>query len=575
MWIDLPPFVILFIGAILAAVTRGTVRNAILLATPILGGLNLIGAEEGIHLQWDLIGYTLVPFRVDGLSLLFGYLFHLAALIGNLFALHLTKDEGATVQHTSALLYAGSALGAVFAGDLITMFVFWELLALTSVFLIWARKSERSYRAGVRYLVIHVVSGVILLSGAILRAWDTGSIEFTAMGLDGSLASLLILVSFGIKAAFPLAHNWLTDAYPEGTATGAVFLSAFTTKVAVYGLARGFAGTEELIYIGAIMTAFPIFFAVIENDLRRVLGYSMINQIGFMVTGVGIGTALALNGAVAHAFTDVIFKGLLFMTMGSVLHQTGRINGSDLGGLYKSMPWTAGFCMIGAASISAFPLFSGFVSKSMVMAAAIEEGHMWVWLVLLFAAAGVFHHAGIKIPFFAFYAHDSGIRTNEAPKNMLFAMGLAAVLCVLIGTFPEQTLYRILPFDAEYHPYDATHVLAQTQLLFFGAMAFVGLQKFGIYPPELRSVNIDVEWLYRRVAPRMVHGVGAAVGRIDSAVRSTVLKAIRNGTGVAFRHHGPQGRLARTWPTGSMVLWVTILLAALVGFALFEGGIFG
>lgn len=568
MFVDLPPFVILFVGALLAAVTRGNLRKAILLATPILGGLNLIGAEEGVHLGWEIVGYDLVLFRVDGLSLLFGYLFHLAAFIGNLFALHLTKEEGATVQHTSALLYAGSALGAVFAGDLITMFVFWELLAFTSVFLIWARGEERAYRAGFRYLVIHVVSGVILLSGAILRAWETGSVEFGAIGLDGSLSAMLIFVAFGIKAAFPLAHNWLTDAYPEGTATGAVFLSAFTTKVAVYGLARGFAGTEELIYIGAVMTAFPIFFAVIENDLRRVLGYSMINQIGFMVTGVGIGTSLAVNGAVAHAFNDVIFKGLLFMTMGSVLHQTGRINGSDLGGLYKSMPWTTGFCIVGAASISAFPLFSGFVSKSMVMAAAIEEGHTWVWLVLLFAAAGVFHHAGIKIPFFAFFAHDSGVRTKEPPKNMLFAMGLAAVLCVVIGTFPEQTLYRILPFDAEYHPYDATHVLTQTQLLFFGAMAFVGLQKFGIYPPELRSVNIDVEWLYRWLGPRVVKGVGGAVAAVDGYVRSSVLSLVRSGLDAADRSHGEMGPLARSWPSGSMVLWVAILLAAYLLFYL-------
>ncbi|MDX1493207.1 MAG: Na(+)/H(+) antiporter subunit D [Longimicrobiales bacterium] len=570
MFFDAPPVLILFIGALLAAVTRGNVRKAVMLVTPVLGGLNLIGAQEGVHLQWEIVGYTLTTVRIDGLSLLFGYLFHLAAFIANLFALHLDEvEDKATWQHTSALFYAGSAVGAVFAGDLITMFVFWELLAFTSVFLIWARGTERSYKAGFRYLVIHVVSGVILLSGAIMLAWETGSVDFNHIGIeDGSLAALLILLSFGIKGAFPFLHNWLTDAYPEATATGAVFLSAFTTKVAVYGLARGYAGTEELIYIGAAMTAFPIFFAVIENDLRRVLGYSMINQIGFMVTGVGIGTALAVNGAVAHAFNDVIFKGLLFMTMGAVLHQTGRINGSDLGGLYKSMPWTTGFCMVGAASISAFPLFSGFVSKSMVMSAAIEEGHTWVWLVLLFAAAGVFHHAGIKIPFFAFFAHDSGIRTKEAPKNMLAAMGLAAVLCVVIGTFPEQTLYRILPFAAEYHPYDATHVLAQTQLLFFGAMAFVGLQKFGIYPPELRSVNLDVEWLYRRVAPKIVKSVGAAVMAVDGFVRASVMAVVRSGLDAADRSHGEMGPLARSWPSGSMVLWVAILLAAYLIFYL-------
>jgi multicomponent Na+:H+ antiporter subunit D len=288
----------------------------------------------------------------------------------------------------------------------------------------------------------------------------------------------------------------------------------------------------------------------------------MINQIGFMVTGVGLGTALGLNGAVAHAFNDVIFKGLLFMTMGSVLRQTGRINGSDLGGLYKSMPITAGLCMIGAASISAFPLFSGFVSKSLVMAAAIEEGHTVVWLVLLFAAAGVFHHAGIKIPYFAFYGHDSGIRTTDPPRNMLFAMGIAAVLCIVIGTFPGQTLYRLLPFENSFNPYDATHVLTQIQLLFFGAMAFVGLQKFKIYPAELRSTNLDFDWLYRGLAPKIVRGIGKTVSAVDSAGRGAVLNLLRGGLGIVHRTHGLQGPLARSWPVRSMLLWVAILLGA-------------
>jgi multicomponent Na+:H+ antiporter subunit D len=241
---------------------------------------------------------------------------------------------------------------------------------------------------------------------------------------------------------------------------------------------------------------------VIENDLRRVLAYSLINQLGFMVTGIGIGTALALNGAVAHAFTDVIFKGLLFMTMGSVLFRVGHVYGSNLGGLYKTMPRTAALCIVGAASISAFPLFSAFVSKTMVMAAAIEEGYHYIWLMLLFASAGVFHHAGIKIPYFAFFAHDSGIRTQEPPANMMVAMLIAAVLCLLIGMQPR-LLYSLLPWEVGYWPYDVTHVLTQLQLLFFSAMAFVWLNKRGLYPPELHSVNIDAEWFYRKALPSL------------------------------------------------------------------------
>ena len=307
------------------------------------------------------------------------------------------------------------------------------------------------------------------------------------------------------------------------------------------------------------MTCFPIFFAVIENDLRRVLAYSMINQIGFMVCGIGIGTQLAVNGAVSHAFNDVIFKGLLFMSMGAVLHMTGRIKGSDLGGLYKTMPITTGFCIVGACSISAFPLFNGFVSKSMVMAAALEEGHQWVWIALLFASAGVFHHAGIKIPFFAFYAKDSGIRVREPPLNMLIAMGLAAGLCVFIGAYPW-LLYSLLPFPVDYGPYDPTHVISQLQLLFFSALAFTWLKLSGLYPPELRSVNLDVEWFYRRLVPRFIRKLASLGGPLDAGLRRSVVRRVETVIKALFHYHGPRGVLARTWATGSMVLWVAILL---------------
>jgi len=559
--IEVHPVLILLAGGLLVALTQGWVRRALLVVVPIVGGLNLLTLHPGATLEWHLLGLTLIPLRVDRLSLLFGYLFHLALLLGNVYALHLKPEDDAGIQHTSAVWYAMAAVGAVFAGDMITLFVYWELLALTSVFLIWARRTERAMRAGMRYLVINVVSGVILLAGVLMRAHTTGSIAFDAIGLDGSVAAWLILVAFGIKSAFPFLHNWLTDAYPEATATGAVFLSAFTTKVAVYALARSFAGTELLIYIGVTMTCFPIFYAVIENDLRRVLSYSMINQIGFMVTGIGVGTALAVNGAVAHAFADVIFKGLLFMSMGAVLHMTGRVKGSDLGGLYKTMPITATLCVIGAASISAFPLFSAFVTKSMVMAAVLDTGHPWAWLLLLFASVGVLEHAGIKIPYFSFFAHDSGIRAKEPPRNMLVAMSLAAALCIGIGTFPA-FLYGLLPYSTGYAPYDVTHVLTQTQLLVFGALAVFVLIRTGVYPPELRSVNLDAEWSYRWLAPRVVGGVGGAVARADAAMRGAVLRVLKRTLAVAVRGHGPQGILSRTWPTGSMVLWVTIMLVA-------------
>ncbi|NMH60527.1 Na(+)/H(+) antiporter subunit D [Alteromonas ponticola] len=514
MWLaDLPPFIGFYAAALLLPLLPAKTRWLVLFV-PLISGVSLFLNSDSLQaVQVSFMEFELQLMRVDRLSLMFGYLFHIAAFLALLYCLHV-KD---LLQQVSGLVYAGSALGACFAGDLITLFLFWEMLALTSVWLIWARRTPEASSAGLRYLIYQVLSGVLLLAGTALHYQQTQSLAFDYIGLDG-LASWLLFLAFGIKCAFPFLHTWLTDAYPEATPTGTVFLSAFTTKMAVFALARCFPGTELLVYIGAAMTCFPIFYAVIENDLRRVLAYSLINQLGFMVCGIGIGTALALNGAVAHAFNDVIFKGLLFMTMGAVLHRVGHVNGSDLGGLYKTMPKTTWFCIVGAASISAFPLFSGFVSKSMVMAAMIEAGHEYLWLMLLFASAGVFHHAGIKIPFFAFFAHDSGLRPKEAPANMLAAMFIASVLCIVIGSYPD-VMYSLLPWEHDYKPYDITHTLTQLQLLFFSALAFVWLNKQGLYPPELRSVNLDVDWFYRKALPAVSSGISHRLSVLKTQAR--------------------------------------------------------
>jgi multicomponent Na+:H+ antiporter subunit D len=549
----LPPALVFFAAALLVVLARGprlaNVRRGVLLGAPLVGLLNLTALTSGSSLAFDVLGLELVHLRVDRLSMLFGLLFHVGGFIGALYALRV-RD---TVQHVAALCYAGSALGAVFAGDLLTLFCYWEAMAVSSAFLVWARRTSGSSGAGLRYLAVQLASGLLLLAGALLQLRATGSIAFDLTSLDGATGWLL-LAAFGIKCGFPLLHTWITDAYPRATATGTVFLSMFTTKVAVYALARAFAGTEILVPIGMAMALFPIFYAVIENDLRRVLGYSMINQIGFMVAGIGIGTELALNGAVAHAFNEVLFKGLLFMSMGAVLVRVRHVLGSDLGGLYKSMPLTALFCVVGAASISAFPLFNGFVSKSLIMAAMIEAGWDWIWLAFLFASAGVFHHAGIKIPYFAFFAHDAGLRTREAPPNMLAAMGLAAALCLLIGCYPA-LLYALLPWSVDYAPYTYAHVLAQLQLLLFSALAFAWLQLTGVYPAELRSVNLDADWLYRAGIPRAAQ----AAARVSNAIGARAAAALRGARAPLAGVGGHWWHVARSVDAA---LWAGALLAA-------------
>ncbi len=489
-----PPQFILLLGALLIPLLKGKLKAAYMLALPLLAFYSYLQMEVGTYWTYEILNFELVFGRADKLSLLFVNVFTVAAFIATLYNLQCKNN----LEYFAGFLYAGCAIGMVLAGDMITMFLFWEMLTTGAFLLILCRRTKESLSAALRYALVHVVGGLILFAGIVLRLKETGSAEFGHIGLDG-LSSYLIFIGFGLNCAWPVLHAWLPDTYPEATIGGVVFMATFTTKGAVYALMRGYGGEPSLIWIGMAMATFPIFYAVLENDLRKVLAYSLINQVGFMVVGVGIGTDMSMNGAAAHVYCHILYKALLFMSMGAVLLQTGKIKATELGGLFRCMPFTGICCMIGAASISAFPLFSGFVSKSMVMSAAAEGHFTIIWLALLFASAGVFHHAGIKIPFFAFFSHDSGIRVKEAPLNMRIAMGIAAFLCIFIGMFPNLTIYPILPFgEVTYVPYTFAHVNGQFMLLIFSALAFTMMMMSGIYPAEIRSINLDADGWYRK-----------------------------------------------------------------------------
>ena len=557
------PGIILMLGGIILLFLPKTLSKIVTLLLPIIALLGFLQFPREFAIPLNIFGYDLAPLLIDGLSWIFTLIFIIAAIITALYSLHSSdRSEQATIP-----IYAGSAIGAVLAGDLLTLFIFWEISAISSTIIIWTGNNSQSKQAGMRYLLVHITSGLLLLLGSILHYQQTQSLEFYLMGTE-SLPGMLIFLAFGIKCAFPLLHNWLQDAYPQASPVGTVALSAFTTKLAVYYLARGYAGTESLIWIGALMTAFPIFFAVIENDLRKVLSYSLNNQLGFMVVGIGVGTTLSLNGTAAHAFAHILYKALLFMSMGAVLHRVGTCKASELGGLYKSMPWTTVFCIIGAASISAFPLLSGFVSKGIILFAVAEEGHWIIWLVLLFASAGVLDHSGIKVPFFSFFAHDQGLQVKEAPMNMLLAMGITAAMCILIGIYPT-VLYQWLPHAMEFHPYTFDHTITQLQLLFFAMLAFTVLYRNGWYPPEIRSVNLDFDWIYRKPLNSLLQTLSISYGSLLTGMQEFKLSTLKKITGLAYYAHGPKSSIARGTSVGNMVIWVAVLLSACLIFYYF------
>jgi multicomponent Na+:H+ antiporter subunit D len=496
LWIH--PGLILFSGAILLPAIPERCKKGWLLLIPLLVFLRIMGLEHGVYGTVPFLDMTLTFGRVDRLSQVFGYIMSLMCLVSSLYGLHVKGDA----DHIAAWLYVTGSLGVLYAGDYFVLFLFWELMAFSSVFLIWFRGREQSPGAGYRYLLVHVFGGLLLLAGIVLRWKATGEMAFGAIGVDSpTLATTLIMLGFILNAAVPPLHAWLPDAYSEATVTGSVFMCAFTTKTAVYALCRGFAGMEILIPLGVVMAVYGVVYAVLENDARKLLAYHIISQVGYMVTAVGLGTTMAINGACAHAFAHILYKGLLFMGTGSVLHMTGESRFTHLGGLYKKMPWAFVFTLIGGLSISAFPLFSGFVSKSMIVAAGFSEHQYWAAFLLMLASAGTFLHTGLKVPYFIWFGKnncspETWERAGEAPWNMNAAMAIAAILCIFIGCYTPY-LYNLLPYPVEYHPYTAYHVSETLQILLFTALGFfLFIDKMR---PEAK-ISIDMDWFYRMAA---------------------------------------------------------------------------
>jgi multicomponent Na+:H+ antiporter subunit D len=505
------PGLVLIVGAWLLPLLGARTRRLVMVLLPAFALVDCILMAPGIYGAVPFLGQELVFGRVDRLSLLFSYVFALLTLIGMVYSLHVDDDA----QHVAALTYAGAALGATFAGDFLTLFLFWELMAVSATLIVWLRREPRAVAAGFRYVLVHVFGGLCLLGGIALHWSESGSLTFGDLTpYTGSPAFTLILVAFLVNAAVPPLGAWLPDAYPEATATGAVFLTAFTTKTAVYTLIRGYAGTEILVWLGAAMAVYGVVYAVLENDARRLLAYHIVSQVGYMVCGVGIGTTLALNGAAAHAFAHILYKALLFMGAGAVLQVTGRRKLSEMGGLFKTMPFTLGLYMVGAFAISAVPLFSGFVSKAMVVSAAAETHNAAVFLLLTLASSGTFLHTGLKLPYYMFFGTDRGLRGHEPPASMLVAMGLAAAACVLIGVMPT-LLYSYLPYPGEYSPYTVRHVMATLGLLGFTALGFF-LMLTHLDPEPI--ISLDTDWFSRRAGSAVRRLAEGGMTRVEGVV---------------------------------------------------------
>ena len=547
----IPPGLLLILGALVVPLLGRVGRQLVALVLPLVALAIVVLVPEGAALRSRFHDFTIVWLDVDLLGRLFAIAFCVTAFAGALFA----AGRVNRVEMAAALLLAGGAIGAVLAGDLIAFLVFWEMMAVGSTVLVWCGGTPAALRAGQRYAAIHIAGGALLMIGVVGHVALGGSAAFTALALE-SWPQWLILTGILLNAAaFPLSA-WLPDAYPESSPSGMVFLSAFTTKTAVFALLRLFPGTDLLVPIGFVMVLYGIVYALRENDLRRLLAYSIVTQVGFMIVGVGIGTAMALNGAAAHAFAHVLYKALLVMAAGAVMTMTGRRHATDLGGLWRSMPVTMVCCVIGTLSIMAAPLTSGFVTKAMIAQAAVDEGQVMIWLLLTAASAGTLVY--LSLPWFLFFQRDSGLRPPEAPATMRAAMILLAALCLGIGLFPEP-LYTLLPFGVEFVPYSADHVFGQLQMLGGCALVFFLARRF---LTRRTAPLLDVDWLYRQAGPRLVRGALQQITAAGSRAQAMADRTIAALTATLARHHGPAGRFGRTVPVSQAAVWVIVLLLA-------------
>ncbi len=551
----LNPGIILILGALVVPLTSGFIRSIYLLLLPILGLAQMLSLGLGSWGEIEVLGMGLTLTKIDAFSRVFGLIFHVAAFAGLLYALHV-RD---TVQQVATLLYGGASIAAVLSGDLISLFSYWELTAISSVFLIFASRTERSYNAGMRYLLIQVSSGVILLGGVILYVAEFGHVDFGTMSLD-TVAGWAFLIAFGIKAGFPLLNNWIQDAYPEATVTGTVILSAFTTKLAIYALARAFAGEDLLLWIGAIMVIFPVFHATLENDLRKTMAYSLNSQQGFMVIAIGIGSELALNGVAAHAVISVLYTCLIFMATGAVLYRNGTAKITDLGAVYKSMPITTLFVIIGSLVIIAFPLTGAFATKALILSASIDAELIIIWVAMLFGAVAVIGNVGLKIPVLGFFKKDDGQRTQEAPAHMLFAMGLLGALAIWIGLFPAK-FFALLPYEMDYHVYTASHVVTQLQLIVFAVLGFAVVIRMGLYPEVTNGRNLDTDWIYRRLLKNWISAVSEWVSSVWALIIQLGLRIVQIVIDAARKTHDNAGTMGRGFSSGASVFMILLILS--------------
>ena len=505
-----PGIIMILFGILVMLLPRGF-RKPLSIIAPVTAAWGFLQMTADSSLPYELTPFIKMEFiHLDSLAWTFMLVFCIIAVLNGIY--------GIGIQHRyecgMSMVYAGSVMGVILAGDCISLIIFWEISAFASMYVVYCKHDRASARASFRYILVHAFGGNMLLAGLIIYMFHYENSLGHLSDCIGEPCFWLIAIGIAVNAAIPPLHAWLPDAYPESTATGTVYLSSFTTKAAIYLMLRMMSGMTDLVWIGAIVAIYGACMAIMENGIRRLLAYHIVSQLGMMIAAAGVGGAIGIDAATAHAFTNILFKGVLMMGAGAVIYATGRSNITELGGLAKKMPVTAGCFLISSLAIAGLPGLSGFVSKALIMDAVHEAGYTVPALLLTAGGVGTLLSITLKINYYVFFGPCDDEKASEVEKKVPFSMNLAMVLgtaaTVAIGIFPDK-FYALMPYKTIVEPYHMGHVLEYVAIFIGGSIPFF------LYLKKMKphdEVTVDFDWFYRRPFNTLILKISHIIERI-------------------------------------------------------------
>lgn len=440
---------------------------------------------QSLDIRLPLSSFYSLQFASGGTGLFFCLVLSVTAFSVSLYSIGYTESmERQRVNAAVFGLFILSMYAVFLSADILTFLISWEVMSLVSYFLVTARiEDERSHRTGLIYAVMTHAGTAAIITSFLMMASAAGSLEFDAVRsvlsaqspLFRSAVFLLAFAGFGTKAGIVPLHIWLPEAHPAAPSNASALMSGVMIKSGIYGiflvsidlLGAGTAWWGWVVLVtGAVSSVLGVMYALMEHDLKRLLAYHSVENIGIILLGIGAGmlflsygmtslAALAIAAGLFHTINHAIFKGLLFMGSGSVLHAAGTKNMEDMGGLIRRMPWTAFFFLAGSVAICALPPFNGFVSEWLTFQAlvlGIETPDVASKVLMIVSGAALAMTGALAaacfvkafgISFLGLPRSQNAEEAHEVPFTMLAGMAVPALLCLLFGIAPGIVLHRI------------------------------------------------------------------------------------------------------------------------------------